>query len=81
MHLIQVHPADTSMGPGFEQHTFECVGCSDVEQRLTFNSPSAPRPAVATRVDDAPPTSSEQPDPDYALLKNAWEMLRGWRKL
>ena len=86
MHLVQVHPADTTMGPGFEHNTFECSGCHDVERRLVFNSPNAPRskvPMAAKRVHDAPPTSAEnsQADTDYALLKNAWDMLRGWRKL
>jgi hypothetical protein len=38
---------------------------------------------VPKRIKDSPPTSAEatQADTDYALLKNAWEMLRGWRKL
>jgi hypothetical protein len=86
MHLIQVHPAEDSMGPGFEHHTFECSECKDVERRLLFTSPSAPRaepipvdPAAASSVSSA--ARGAQPDTDHALLRNAWEMLRGgWRK-
>ena len=82
MHLVQVHPAESTMGPGFEHHSFECSGCRDIERRLVFSSPNEPR-AVPKRIKDSPPTSAEatQADTDYALLKNAWEMLRGWRKL
>ena len=85
MHLIQVHPADDSMGPGFEHHTFECSGCKDVERRLLFTSPSAPKaepipvnPAAANSVASA---CGGETEADHALLRNAWEMLRGgWRK-
>jgi hypothetical protein len=78
MHLVQVHPADSTLGPGFEHNTFECSGCHDIERRLVFNAPGAARMPLH----EAPPTSGDggHTDADYALLKNAWDMLRGWRK-
>jgi hypothetical protein len=85
MHLIQVQPAEVTMGPGFEHHTFECSGCKDAERRLVFSSPSASKaepitvhPAAASSVASA--ARGGQADSDHALLRNAWEMLRGWRK-
>jgi hypothetical protein len=85
MHLIEVQPAESSMGPGFEQNKYQCSGCKDVEQRLVFNSPNAGRrepvdvhPAAASSV--APDGQGEQAETDQALLRNAWERLRGWRK-
>jgi hypothetical protein len=83
MHLIQFHPAEATMGPGFEHHSFECSGCRDVERRLVFSSPSARRPEPvqqATATSAASAAHDGQPEADHALLKNAWEMLRGWRK-
>jgi hypothetical protein len=81
MHLIEVQPAESTMGPGFEHHAFECSGCRDTEQRLVFRPLGTPRPvpmAVHPAVSSA--VASAAHDADYALLKNAWEMLRGWRK-
>jgi len=36
MHLIEVAPDTTKMGPGYEQHTFECSGCHDQVRQLVF---------------------------------------------
>jgi len=86
MHLMQVQPAESSMGPGFEHHTFECSECKDVERRLVFSPPSAARPAPvpAHSIEARSATSAPhggQPESDHALLRNAWDMLRGgWRK-
>jgi hypothetical protein len=83
MHLIAVQPADDAMGPGFEHHTFECSGCKDTERRLMFSPPDAPRAApvaVAATAKAAEPARGDTAETDHALLRNAWEMLRGWRK-
>jgi hypothetical protein len=79
MHLTKVEPAAESMGPGFEHHTFECSGCKDTERRLLFSAPGAPK-AEPVAVDPAA-AARGQAESDHALLRNAWEMLRGgWRK-
>ena len=38
MRLLQVAEDKTKMVTGYEQHTFECSGCREVEQRLVFNT-------------------------------------------
>jgi len=38
MRLVQVAEDKTKMVTGYEQHTFECSGCREVEQRLVFNT-------------------------------------------
>jgi hypothetical protein len=83
MHLIEVQPAEATMGPGFEHHTFECSDCKDVERRLMFSSPSVqPQPVPAHPAASSAATAARggEADSDHALLRNAWEMLRGWRK-
>jgi hypothetical protein len=78
MHLMQVQPAESSMGPGFEHHTFECSECKDTERRLVFSPPSAPRPESVAATSAS---HGGQRESDHALLRNAWDMLRGgWRK-
>ena len=38
MRLLQVAEDKTKMVTGYEQHTFECSGCREVEQRLVFST-------------------------------------------
>ena len=40
MILMNVVPDDTMEVPGFEQHTFTCSECQDVERRLVFTTHS-----------------------------------------
>jgi hypothetical protein len=37
MHLVQVARENALTVPGYEQHTFQCPGCDEVERRLVFN--------------------------------------------
>ena len=38
MRLVRVAEDKTKMVTGYKQHTFECSGCREVEQRLVFNT-------------------------------------------
>ena len=50
MRLVQVAKDATMFVPGYEHHTWQCSGCSTVEQRMTFTregTPTHPEPPVA----------------------------------
>jgi hypothetical protein len=40
MHLVQVSEDKTKIVAGYEQHTFECSGCREVEHRSVFTEGS-----------------------------------------
>src|SRR6516225_1043894 len=42
MRLVEVAKANTMPVPGFEHRTWQCSGCSAVEQRMTFTREKAP---------------------------------------
>jgi hypothetical protein len=43
MRVVMVEPHDVIEVPGFELRTFQCVGCGDVEKRMSFDSTRAHR--------------------------------------
>ena len=52
MHLVQVAKANTISVSGFEHRTWQCSGCSAVEQRMTFTrekTPAKTEPIELTR--------------------------------
>jgi len=63
MDLMTVVPDETMPVPGFEQHTFMCSLCHDVEQRLVFNRRSQETDTEPAPVDLAPAmeTGNEPP--------------------
>src|SRR5438128_1413867 len=46
MRLVQVVKDATMLVSGYEHHTWQCSGCSTVEQRMTFTRGSTPTPPV-----------------------------------
>jgi len=74
MKLVQVARDDTMMVPGYEDQTFECSECHEIERRRIFRNesvsppaeppaPIAPSPpeAPATEIPSAEPPSAETP--------------------
>jgi hypothetical protein len=55
MILMNAVPDDTMEVHGFEQHTFTCSECQDVERRLVFTTHSREGDTDATPVQAAPP--------------------------
>ena len=79
MTLVTVTPDDTMPVAGFEQNTFMCLACGDVEQRLVFRAvgQNEAQPEHA-----APPISPAMPAQDEreataGFLKRVATMLRG----
>jgi hypothetical protein len=42
MHLVQVTKDTTMLVSGYEHHTWQCSGCSTIEQRMTFTPEKSP---------------------------------------
>ena len=42
MHLVQVVKDTTMLVSGYEHHTWQCSGCSTIEQRMTFTPEKSP---------------------------------------
>src|SRR6516165_7812536 len=61
MHLVQVTKDTTMLVSGYEHHTWQCSGCSTIEQRMTFTpekSPTQIAPAELTQTMLAEPTET-----------------------
>jgi len=61
MHLVQVTKDTTMLVSGYEHHTWQCSGCSTIEQRMTFTpekSPTQIAPAEPTQTMLAEPTET-----------------------
>ena len=81
MSLVQ-SVKDTSMFvPGYEHHTWQCSGCSTVEQRMTFTRgktptptvPAEPTPVVSAKPTQTMPGEPPHPKPPTTMLQtNVW---------
>jgi len=72
MRLVQAVSDHDMMVPGYEHQTYECLGCHEVERRLTFTtSPSAEQ---AAPLPSAPPIPA--PEPQAPALPSAWELAQ-----
>jgi hypothetical protein len=79
MNLVSTIEDDTMPVAGFEHHTFMCLACGDVEQRLVFR-PVGQNEAQPEHA--APPISPAEPAQDEredtaGFLKRVATMLRG----
>jgi hypothetical protein len=79
MNLITTTEDDTMPVAGFEHHTFMCLACGDVEQRLVFRAVGQNE---AQPVHTAPPITPALPaDDEHAaavgFLRRVATMLRG----
>ena len=79
MNLVSTIEADTMPVAGFEHHTFMCLACGDVEQRLVFRAvgqneaqPEHPAPPISP----AMPAQDER-EATAGFLKRVATMLRG----
>jgi hypothetical protein len=82
MILIKAAPEESAGTPGFERHTYQCVNCGDVEERLAFSSR-----AIGQRATDVPPHQAPSVSPDLlkeperpdvrALWERAFAKMRG----
>jgi hypothetical protein len=48
MHLVQVTKDTTMLVSGYEHHTWQCSGCSTIEQRMTFTPEKSPTQIAPT---------------------------------
>ena len=73
MHLTKAAPDETTMIPGYEEHTFVCSGCNDRVRRLVF-IPRAigPLPSEQMRLASASLTTGNE----AATAKGAWSRAR-----
>jgi hypothetical protein len=69
MHLIKVAPDETTMVPGYEEHTFECSGCNDRARRLLF-IPRAIGPLPSEQMRLAP--ARLKTEKERATAEGAW---------
>jgi len=69
MRLIKVAPDETTMVPGYEEHTFECSGCHDVLRRIAF-IPRAIGPLTSEQMRLPPAWLKTQNE--GATAKGAW---------
>ena len=79
MNLVATIEDDTMPVAGFEHHTFMCLACGDVEQRLVFRAAGGNE---AQPVHAAPPISPALPAHEeraatVGFLKRVATMLRG----
>ena len=67
MHLVQVTKDTTMLVSGYEHHTWQCSGCSAIEQRMTFTpeksptqiAPAEPAQTMAEPTETAPAQLTE----------------------
>jgi hypothetical protein len=60
MRLVEVVQDTTMLVPGYEHHTWQCSGCSIVEQRLTFSREKTPAAKVPVGPTHPEPPAVEQ---------------------
>src|SRR6476659_4322693 len=60
MRLVEVVQDTTMLVPGYEHHTWQCSGCSTVEQRLTFSREKTPTAKVPVKPTQPEPPAVEQ---------------------
>ncbi len=79
MRLAKVEPDDTMMVAGYEHHTFECTGCSEVERRLTFTRHSEPSAEPVHPAPPVAPVAADHVEPVQTMgaLARAVAKLRG----
>ena len=82
MILINAVLDESAAAPGFERHTYQCINCGDIEQRLAFNSR-----AIGQRAAEVPPHQAPSVSPGLeqesertdvrALWERAFAKMRG----
>jgi hypothetical protein len=77
MRLVQAVSDRGMMVSGYEHLTYECIGCHEVERRLTFTTaPSAEQAALPPP--PAPPAPiAPPPEPPTPAPPSAWELAQG----
>src|SRR5207247_3769146 len=83
MRLVQVAKDTTMLVPGYEYHTWQCSGCSTVEQRITFTREGTPTPTVPVEPTQTVPVELTQTVPvELAHSKPAAAVLQtnAWAK-
>lgn len=68
MRLMQVVPDTTMMVSGYEHHTWQCMGCNEIERRLVFAREKTP----AANVPVHPVVAPEQPIERVAAAPSVW---------
>jgi hypothetical protein len=63
MRLVQVAKDTTMLVSGYEHHTWQCSGCSTVEQRMTFTHEGTPNPTVPVESTQTVPAEPAQAVP------------------
>ena len=93
MILVQVVKDTTMLVSGYEHHTWQCSGCSTVEQRMTFTREKTPTQTasveptqtVAVEPTQTAPVEPTHPEPPAAMFQSsAWakalEKLRSFKE-
>src|SRR3974377_2279202 len=78
MHLVQVTKDTTMPVSGYEHHTWQCSGCSTVEQRMTFTrekTPAQPVPVESAQTMLVEPTQAVPVQPIQTLLVESTQIV------
>src|SRR6266403_880533 len=71
MSLVQVVKDTTMFVPGYEHQTWQCSGCSTLEQRMTFTHEGTSTPTVSVELTQTVSAEPTHPEPT-ALQTNTW---------
>src|SRR6266576_3958154 len=82
MRLVQVVKDATMLVSGYEHHTWQCSGCSTVEQRMTFTRGRTPTPLPVelTQTVSVEPTKAVRVEPAHPKPPVAVPRTDTWAK-
>ena len=79
MHVVMAEPHRVIEFPGFELRTFQCVGCGDVEKRMSFDGTRSHQ--SETFVPEAPLTGGDRSPGKDDPREPAEAVRQAWRPI